>query len=79
MFKATPRGKRGIGRPKARWQVAILKDIGTLKIGRWWVVAQNRQKGCSADDDVKYLAGLFCYVVQFINIVCIGTPLIIIV
>jgi hypothetical protein len=34
--------KRPIGRPKARWEDDVLKDIKSINISNWKKVAQNR-------------------------------------
>jgi len=37
-----PMSKRPIGRPKTRWEDAVLEDKKSINIGNWKKVAQNR-------------------------------------
>ena len=40
--KWKPVSKRPIGRPKTRWEDAVLEDIKSIYVRNWKKVAQNR-------------------------------------
>jgi len=53
LFRNDPDGRRGVGRPKARWIDGVQADLRTLNITNWWTVAQDRTHWRTVLEQVK--------------------------
>ena len=50
-----PMSKRPIGRHKTRWEDDVLEDIGSMNVGNWKKVAQDRDSWKKAVEQARAL------------------------
>jgi sorting nexin-29 len=53
LFRNNPGGRRGVGRPKARWTDGIQQDLDAIGITRWQEEAQDRGNWCRILEQAK--------------------------